>query len=250
MEDIILAQAVPASGFDFWQEVASQAIGSAFALLALVLGAWLTFVRSLKENRRKQVAELEAELEKQKSERRETYVTETLVTAYRDLEMLFLRDSPLFLGHAALAEYRLKAEKAIRDIQLLGDRASAELARKMAADPRLLKDPATVQALFLSMRGSLRARLGLAPLSEVPAFLRFFDDDVIVTMDDAALEAMTPGLAAHKAHLLAQRDLRAGSALSEEVASGLAYSVAADRPGTLHETAASYTAPAGAGAGE
>jgi hypothetical protein len=193
------------SEFSFWTEVAKEAIASGFAALVLVVGAWITFFRTLSENRRKQVADLEAELKKQREDRREEYVTKTLVRAYQDLEAVIDRDNPLHIAQADQNAFKLKAEMAIRDIQLLGDSKSARFAHQYALDPYLQKDPDLLLKLFVSMRASLRDRLDLDPVDEPPSYLRFTDFDELVTFSDDALDQRDPTLKQLKAHVLRYR---------------------------------------------
>lgn len=197
--------------FSFWQEVLKQAIASAFAALVLVVGAWVTFYRSMRENRRKHVQEMEAELEKQRTERREAYTTETLVVAYRDLHALLMRENPFVLGHDALDQYRIKAEDALRDIQLLGNKESAELAQKVGENTDLLKDEKFMNSLFLTLRSSLRDRLELQPIAGTPTFVRFLDDNKILSVSDAEIAAINPNLMHYKQVLQQQRGMSSES---------------------------------------
>lgn len=173
--------------FSFAQEVLKEAIAAIFAALVLLIGAWATFFRTLRENSRKQVAEFRSAMEKQREERREKYVTETLVNAYRSLESLYHRENPLVLGNRELEGYRLRAEEAFRDVQLLGDRDSAAIAQRIGADTRLLQDGETMQSLFVSMRRSLRERLDLNQVELPPTVVRFLDDDKVLAASDAQL---------------------------------------------------------------
>ncbi|MCH9646752.1 MAG: hypothetical protein K0U98_00860 [Deltaproteobacteria bacterium] len=202
--------------FSFWQEVLKEAIASAFAALVLVIGAWVTFFRSMRENRRKHVQEMEAELEKQRAERREAYATETLVTAYRNLHALLMRENPLMLGHDKLGQYRIKAEDALRDIQLLGNKESAELAQKIGESVDLLNDQAFMSTFFITLRSSLRDRLQLQPVDGTPSFVRFLDDDKILSISDMEISAINPDLLNHKRMLQQQRGLPVDSLPASE----------------------------------
>ncbi|MFV0244644.1 MAG: hypothetical protein ACK5IB_06445 [Qingshengfaniella sp.] len=186
--------------FSFWQEVAKQAIASSFAAVILLFGAWVTFVRTLGENRRKAF-----------EERWQTYAAETLVTAYRDLEALHGRDNPLMLDHENLNAYRLKAERAIRDIQFLGDKTSAEIAQRIGENPGLLQDGEVLKSLFLNMRAVVRSRVGLGQIDVVPTFLRYYDDDRLMATEAGVLARLVPPeVLGHAQALRARRDFLAG----------------------------------------
>lgn len=120
--------------FSLIEEILKEAVGTLGGGALLVFGGWLTLRATLAENREKIVAErrkvLEEhrlELEKAVWERREALIAETLINAYRDIERASMR-VPGLLGHDRRAEFRLAMERAIGEVQLLGDETSARLA--------------------------------------------------------------------------------------------------------------------------
>lgn len=202
--------------FSLIEEILKEAVGTLGGGALLVLGGWLTLRATLAENReklvedrRKVLEEHRLELEKAVWERREALIAETLINAYRDIERVTLRE-PGLLGHDRLPEYQAAMERAIGDIQLLGDEDSVRLAAAFvqlmfvpeagaAANPEIVAearrmpgfDPALagsdaymhgaaraalLHALTVAMRRSLRRRLryddGGADLP-VPLVLRF-----------------------------------------------------------------------------
>lgn len=180
----------------FWQEVAKETVKAAFQAGILVLGGWIALRRTLIENSRKQ-----------REERRERYVTETLVAAFRNLEAPQMRENPIIVGHEKLDEYRILAGEAIRDVQLLGDPESARLAHEIAVDQEARADPEVWRSLFMSLRRALRARLDLEPVEAEPGYLRFVSEARVLAMPDRELEAIDPQLLRFKEMLRTRRGL-------------------------------------------